>query len=147
MKTTAKKVAKKVAKKTYTDLQAIMVELMGLEVGNRVTIVREWEVGELGYTGYSVGETGIDVGCEYTVNIIESDHIYLEDAWNYYPVPIFALSNPNQNIIKLNDEYSVEIDGVGNLQVGCVEVEFDLLEKIYNQAKKNHDEDEDELDF
>lgn len=151
----AKKVAKKVAKKPtppakkttakknsqvqYKELHALMLSIMGLEVDDEVTITREWKEGELGYNpayGNSndchlqEGDCGIITKIHDNCIEINDDDVY----------PIFALRKDEQsNSMRLNEDYTLDFNRDGSIEVGCVEIPFPKLERIYLQAKEKFD--------
>ncbi len=132
-KKTLTKTKKKTPSEQYYELQKIMVELMGLKVGSTVEVIREVKENEMGWEGEEIDSKGET----YQVEEIcpNNSGIYLEDGYWY---PIFALKMCANSFI-LNDDYTAVVLEDGDIEVGCVAISFETLEKIYFYAKEKND--------
>jgi hypothetical protein len=127
-----KKVVAKTQDQKYTELQNLMVEFFGLEVGDSVQVISEVEENESG----SCSNQSNNIGEILVIEDISIDGIFLSDE-NWYPV--YALKK-DLNSFKINDDYNAQIDDDGSVIIGCTTVGFDLLTKIYTAALAKNEE-------
>lgn len=124
-------------KSNYLAAENSFRTLTNLKVGDTVKVLRKCKNREHGWqNGWN--ETFMDdtVGKTFTVSKFSTDGygIYLSNMYYY---PFFALQVMEQkNVeIKISSSYTATIyGGSGDMKVGCQEIPFALVEKLYKAS-------------
>lgn len=124
----------------YTKAQKAWVEMVDLRVGDAVKVLRNAKDRESGWGDTWVPQMDKFVGEECIVKTIDDNKIRLEHnngiSWSF---PFFILQKIGESLpkpIRLpSGDYKVEFGTDGKIKVGCQDIPFYTLEKIYNTAK------------
>lgn len=121
-------------KDQYITAQKAWMELFDVKKGTKFRVVRQCKTYENGWEQCWVD--GMKVGKEVSCNSVMPDYrgVFCSDGY-YYPFFALEVIGNLPDSIKISSSYKAEFLGEGKVKVGCQELSFDLVEKIYNAAK------------
>lgn len=114
----------------------VMQENCGIEVGDKVRILRKAKSYESGWGNTWETQMSDQVGKTDRVVDIKPWGIRLKTAGYDYPFFVLELVEkaPKTKTIKLNDRYTATVDRY-SVEVGCQSFSFDAVEKLYEAVQ------------
>lgn len=113
----------------------VMIKNCGIKVGDTVKVLRGWQYGELG-NEIDVGSATKKIGETGKVTEMNDDDIQVNFGDGYFYYPFFVLEKVKDGVEPIELEYyTVIFKDNGAIKVGCQNIDFETVEKIYERAK------------
>ena len=116
----------------------IMQDNCGIEVGDTVKVLRRAENKENGWNNNWGDYMDDHIGKEYIVTELAVGGIRLNN-WCCFPFFVLELVKKAPKLpypVKITKDYACEFKEDGSIKVGCQDISFDMIEKVYNIAKE-----------
>lgn len=125
----------KIPEEVYKTLHKVIIEETGLKVGDTVKVFRKAKDGELGWHNSWLSSMDGVVGelCEIS-SIHTLRGVRLKDRSFQYPIYVLEKVKEAAPTFNLSDEYAAVIQEDGSVKVGCQNIPFYLLARIYTAA-------------
>lgn len=124
----------------------VMQANCGIEEGDTVKVLRKAKSREMGWRNIWSSSMSAYIGKEGIVRDLDDEYgieISCKDGPSGFHLPFFVLEKVKSDAkpIYLNDDkdYKAEFMGEGKVRVGCQEIDFETIEKIYNTARSTRD--------
>jgi len=124
----------KTTEEVYKTLHKVIIEETGLKVGDTVEVFRKAKSYELGWPNSWVSSMDYVVGELCEISKIDFQGVRFKDHSFQYPIYVLEKVKEPAPTFKLSDEYEAVIQEDGSVKVGCQDISFDLLTRIYTAA-------------
>jgi hypothetical protein len=123
----------------------VMAQNCGIKKGDTVKVLRAAEDHEMGWKNAWIKSMNACIGKEYEVKKVSQDEEFYLGGVGWVPFFVLEKTGDCKSLpasIPLNDdeEYFAEFMEDGNISVGCQNISWKTLEKIYEAAKSTREE-------
>lgn len=131
----------------YNAAAAAFITLTNLKVGDKVKVLYKAESYQWGWDavwndreyGYHTKMSDF-IGEESTVTEIYRNMIQLSIGMDRFYFPFYVIQPilpvlPDPIYLNEDEDYQAKFEANGDIKVGSIDIPFDVLENIYNQAK------------